>query len=83
MPFFHMDNKFTFYTTDGEDSPHSGEDLGKCQLENNIFLFFYNAIIPQNVMHLYAVYCLSSFLEVEKVTSQPLRNTNSLLNSMW
>ena len=47
-------------------------DLGKCQLENNIFLFFYNAIIPKNVVHLYAIYRLSSLLEVGKVTSQPL-----------
>ena len=47
----------------------TGGDLVKCQLENNIFLFFYNAIIPQNVVHLYAIYSLSSLLEVGKVMS--------------
>ena len=67
-----MDNKFTICTTDDEDLPITGGDLVKCQLENNIFLFFYNAIIPQNVVHLYAIYSLSSLLEVGKVTSQPL-----------
>ena len=71
IPFFHIDNKFTICTTDDEDLPNTGGDLGKCHLENNIFLFFYNAII-QNVVHLYAIYSLSSLLEVGKVMSQPL-----------
>ena len=61
MPFFHIDNKFTICTTDGEDLPNAGGDLVKCQLEYNIFLSFYNAIIPQNLVHLYAIYSLSFF----------------------
>lgn len=45
MPFFfHIDNQFTICTTDDEDLPITGGDLGKCQLENNIFLVSYNAI---------------------------------------
>ena len=63
--FFSNNCQLKFFT------PKEG-DLGKCQLENNIFLFFYNAIIPKNVVHLYAIYHLSSLLEVGKVTSQPL-----------
>ena len=58
MPFFHIDNMFSICTTDDEDLPNTGGDLGKCQLENNNFLFFYNAIIPQNVVHFYAIYSL-------------------------
>ena len=57
-------HKCTVYTTDDEDLPKgpppSSEDLGKCGMENNIFLFFHNAIIPQNVMHVYAIYSLFS-----------------------
>ena len=47
-------HKFTVYTTDDEDLPKgpppAGSDLGKCQ--RWYFLFFYNAMIPQNAMHL-------------------------------
>ena len=44
-------HKFTVYTSDGEDLPKgpspSGGDLGKCRLENNIFLFKISCICKQ------------------------------------
>ena len=66
IPFFFNSqfHKGTVYTTDGGDlpigPPPSSGDLGKCWMENNIFPLFNNAIIPQNVMHLHAIYSLSS-----------------------
>ena len=64
MPFFTftIPYKFTVYNTDGEDLPKGPPPSSGVSVEWKIiiiFLFFHNAIIPQNVMHLYAIYLSS------------------------